>query len=157
MNVHLTPLTLQCFNGKLRADGVCVLSLETTQCNCKSPVRPSACGCWVILKLKSHFWYILSTKIKVLSFQIHTASPYGTYQCLESGFRSHVNCVSERNESVSASLRELQFVYDWTALISCLCPPAGSQAVTIDSMSCEVISSSHLAAHAARQKDDCTV
>lgn len=29
--------------------------------------------------------------------------------------------------------------------------------MTIDSMSCEVISSSHSAAHAARQKDDCTV
>lgn len=42
-------------------------------------------------------------------------------------------------------------------LISCLCPPAGSQAVTIDSMSCEVISSSHFAAHAVRQKDDCLV
>lgn len=65
-------------------------------------------------------------------------------------------CVWERNEFICASLQELQFVYDWTALISCLCPPAGSQAVTIDSMSCEVISSSHFTTHAARQKDDCT-
>lgn len=68
-----------------------------------------------------------------------------------------MNCVPERNKCVSASLHEAQFVYDWTALISCLCPPAGSQAVTIDSMSCEVISSSSSAAHAVRQKDDCTV
>lgn len=49
------------------------------------------------------------------------------------------------------------FLYDWTALISCLCPPAGSQAVTIDSVSCEAVSSSRSAAHAVRQKDDCTV
>lgn len=68
-----------------------------------------------------------------------------------------MNCVSEKIEFISASLHELQFVYDWTAFISRLCPPAVSQAGTIDSMSCEVISSSHFAAHAVRQKEDCTV
>lgn len=67
-----------------------------------------------------------------------------------------MNCVSERNEFISALLRERHFVYDWTAFISCLCPPAVSQAATIDSMSCEVFSS-HFAAHAVRQKEDCAV
>lgn len=63
-----------------------------------------------------------------------------------------MNCASERNEFICASLPERLFVYDCTTFISCLCPPAVSQAVTIYSMSCEVISSSHFTAHAARDR-----
>lgn len=151
-NNNLYPC-YKCVYDTINAEGRWYMCIKAT---------PSMCGCWIILKLRKFSYNIITQNESAVfwrSYLFKSTQPARTVRIVvdKLEFIPTWAGVPERNKRVSASLHETQFVYDWTALISCLCPPAGSQAVTIDSMSCEVISSSSSAAHAVRQKDDCTV
>lgn len=112
----------------------CVLRLENRDSTLpKSPPRPSQCGWWIILNSVT-----FSKFQRELSFRIQTARSVSSLSLFINW--DSIPREPERNEFSTAAPHELRFVYD--IFISCLCPPAVSQAAAIDSASCEAISSS---------------